>query len=181
MTDPFQPSLFHHTFFQHTLVIEKPIHECFNYIAHTFENAPAWMEGCKNIRVKPGSEGFGMWEGKAYDRTFALPFHIGSATQQDRILTVEEQHPYHYEKHKRFVVTMSFPGIDPIFDYRFTAINTNTTEFSYSVSTNRQGRMTRFVLVPLLLRVIHGRLSRSHPYLKTLIENTPAPLVTIPS
>lgn len=122
-----------------------------------------------------------MWEGKTYDRTFALPFHIGSATQPDLILKVEENTPYRFEKTKRFVVTMKFPGVDPIFDYRFAAMGTDKTEFNYSISTKHRGPVTQYIMVPLLLSVINGRLSRSHPYLKTLIESQSAPIVTIPS
>ncbi|OUR86734.1 hypothetical protein A9Q81_27840 [Gammaproteobacteria bacterium 42_54_T18] len=168
-------------FFHHTLIIEKPIQDCFNYIAHTFENAPAWMEGCKNITVRLGFERFGMWEGKTYDRTFALPFHIGSSTKPDVILTVEEDNPYKFETKKRFVVTMKFPGVDPIFDYRFTAISAHQTEFDYSISTKHQGPVTQYFMVPLMLSVINGRLSRSHPYLKTLIEEKPSPIAIIPT
>ena len=126
-------------FFRHTLTIEKPIQDCFSYIAHTFENAPSWMEGCKNIVVRPGFERFGMWEGKTYDRTFALPFHIGSSTKPDVILKVEEENPYKFDEEKRFIVTMKSPAVDPIFDNRFTAMGADKTQFDYSISTEYQG------------------------------------------
>ena len=76
---------------------------------------------------------------------------------------------------------MKFPGVDPIFDYRFTAINTTQTKFSYSVSTKYRGPITRYFMIPLMLSVINGRLSRSHPYLKTLIEEKSSPIVITPA
>jgi len=147
----------------HQLIINRPVEDVFFYLGHTFENASVWMDGCRRVVAQPGYEAYGMWLGKKYFRTMAMPFRIFNLKKPEKCVA--------FENNKRFVMTTEILNVQPHWNYEMRAIGDNKTEFNYSVTVGNNGIFSRLFIQPLFLWTIKGRLEKSHHYMKALFDD----------
>ncbi|OUS26880.1 hypothetical protein A9Q99_16835 [Gammaproteobacteria bacterium 45_16_T64] len=147
----------------HKLIIHRPVNEVFYYLGHTFENASVWMDGCRRVVAQPGYEGYGLWLGKRYFRTMAMPFRLFNLKKPEECLV--------FEPNKRFVMTTDILNLQPHWNYEMRAIDENKTEFHYSVTIGNKGIISRLFVQPFFLWTIKGRLEKSHSYMKSLLDD----------
>lgn len=150
------------TLHSHRFVVNCSAEEAFSYLGHTFENASMWMRGCQRVIAKPGYERYGIWLGKRYFRSMALPFFIGSTTKEEWV--------HHLEENKRFVIRTNFPTVQPHWDYNFKALDHRRCEFSYRVYTTNHSFYAR-LLQFFFMALAKPRLNYSHPRMVELLNS----------
>ncbi|WP_372865522.1 SRPBCC family protein [Spongiibacter sp.] len=148
--------------FEHRFTINRPIDQCFYYLGHTFENASVWMKGCRRVIAQSGYENYGMWLGKRYYRSMAGPLSIGTLTREEWV--------HIFEPGKRFVIRTDIPGVEPNWDYNFTALDEQRTEFHYRVYTHNHQWFSRYIVQPLFMAAARPRLNFSHPRMVELLD-----------
>tara|TARA_R110001592_G_scaffold229659_1_gene486327 strand:- start:547 stop:1041 length:495 start_codon:yes stop_codon:yes gene_type:complete len=150
------------TLFSLSFVMNCAAEDAFFYLGHTFENASMWMHGCRRVIAKSGYERFGMWQGKRYFRSMALPFFIGSTTKEEWV--------HHIEENKRFVIRTDFPTVQPHWDYNFKALDNGRCEFRYRVYTTNHSLYARFLQF-FFMALAKPRLNYSHPRMVELLSS----------